>query len=158
MSRENDGDIVYSQPGKEGAKQNKITNFEMFKEIRHRIATLSQQDMALENAYHLIKFKKSQRNKDYSYFFQSDPLFGEYVPDISQLDQFKNDTSISPDDRRLLYGNFREHDTTGLSVSDEQEAQFYDLYTDLARKWFYNKLEHYEDAHMNAYQLTLDEA
>jgi hypothetical protein len=76
----------------------------------------------LENAYAILKYKKSLRNQNEGLLLKNDPILGNHVPDMSQLEYVKNDTSIHPEIRKVAYSNQRENDRNAGPITNLEEA------------------------------------
>lgn len=76
----------------------------------------------LDNAYALLKHKKEMRKAAKTSVFGNDAMYGDYVPDLTQTDSFKNNTGLHPEQRKILYSNMPEINRSNLSVTNEEEA------------------------------------
>jgi hypothetical protein len=118
-----------------------------FRESREKAYKFSE---LLESKMSEMKFAKATRNKTDAWVYsKDDPLFGDYIPDMGKTIEAKNDLSIHPEMKKMLFSDLPEASDDRFDIHDERSAQNYEHYKELAYNYYRTKLQFFEDSFDN---------
>ena len=81
----------------------------------------------IETQMSKLKFEKAKRNRNIDHeLFTNDPMFGDYIPEFYKSDQYRNDASIHPELRKMLYTGFNEGKDHRFNIQNKEDALMFE--------------------------------
>jgi len=121
---------------------------------REEHAEVHRKNQYVETQMAKLRFEKDKRNrvKDLE-MFDNDPMFGNYIPEFYKSQEYKDDTSMHPELKKMLYSGFEEGRDQRFEINNKEDALMFEETRQAAINYYKAKEQFLDDAFEN--QLTM---
>jgi hypothetical protein len=116
---------------------------------RDEQAKVVKKNIYIESRIAEMKMAKARRNRDEGEVFGEDPIFANYIPEFYKTEANRNDMSVHPEIRKMLYSNMNEGVDPRFQIENKEDAFLYETHRDAAINYFEAKKQFYDDAFEN---------
>ena len=97
-----------------------------------------------------MKMDKARKYKDeFKVYDDKGGVFEDYIPEFHYSEEVKNDTSLHPELRKMIYSNFSEGPDYRFNLENEEDGVQYEIMRDTAINYYNAKKQYLDDAFEN---------